>query len=160
MANSRFDPDYEPDYFGLALCEQQGRLFKECQYDFERDAVDFITKYMNSSIAADIDKPLSFYHSMGIKPIGEYFLQEASVLPVQADTLIDGDVLFWIGYMYRYWAFMGESSKEIIEQVPVVRALWVYPGYHTLAVAEAVRMFKKRNKAWRDQQGENEKLMP
>jgi len=147
MENSHFDIDYEPDYFELALCEQQGRLFKECQYDFERDAIDFITKFMKSSIAADIDRPLSFYHSMGIKPIGEYFLQEANVLPVQEGNIIDNDALFWIGYTYRYWAFMGESSKEIIEQAPVERALWVYPGYHTLAVAEAIRMFKKGNKA-------------
>ena len=35
MTSSHFDPDYEPDYFELALYEQQGRLFKECQFDFE-----------------------------------------------------------------------------------------------------------------------------
>ena len=148
MKDSHFDLDYEPDSFQLAVCKQQGRLFRECQYDFESDGIDFITKYMNSTIAAETDRPSSFYHSMGIKALGEYFLQEATVKPFQESREIDPDALFWIGYAYKYWAFMGESSKEIIIQAPVERALLVYPAYHMLAVSEAVRMFKKGNESW------------
>jgi len=139
-----FDINYEPGYFELALCQQQGRLFRECQWDFEADAFDFITKYLNSGIAKEIDRPYSFYHSMGIKALGEYFLRENNngVKKFTGDYL-DSEALFWVGYMYRYWACMGQASKEIINETSAEHAFMMYPGYHTLAVPEAIRMFKK-----------------
>jgi len=66
MQNFPFNPQYELNSFEIILCEQQGDLFRECQYDFEVDALDFITKFMSSSLAAEYDRPVSSYHYLGI----------------------------------------------------------------------------------------------
>jgi len=136
--------DLEKDLndFEIAMCDNQGWLFEDCEYDFDCNAFDFINAYMNSYIAAEIDKPSSFWQICGIKQIGES-LMEGLNLPVRTEERKNTDALYWIGYMYRYWACLGENSRLIIQQAPVDQAYMMYPGYHTLSVPEAIRMFKK-----------------
>jgi hypothetical protein len=137
-----FNFKYELNEFETALCESQGNLFRECQFDFKRDAHDFVTKFMNSSVAAGIDDKSSSWRRAGNKQKGEELLRTTQVIQVSGDYT-SPDALYWVGYMYRYWACLGASSKEIIAFVPVDLALGTYAGYHCLALKEAIRMYMK-----------------
>ena len=134
--------DKELSLFELAVCDSQGDLFEESQYDFCCDAYDFITKFMNSEIAESLDQDLSMCHTWGIKQIGETLMSMVDIAKHSGELYISRDCLFWVGYMYRYWTWwLGTPSKTIIKKVPVEVACAMYEGYHTLDVEAAITMF-------------------
>jgi len=54
------------------------------------------------------------------------------------------EVMYWIGYTYRYWQYLtGESSKEIYKQADAKTMCEAYPGFHTLDVSMAVEDLKE-----------------
>ena len=83
----------------LKLCDIQGRLFeRSTAYASE----EFIRDFMNSMVAEHLDSPYNKLQWMG----EEYLIDE---LRDEKKLRTDGekyspDVLYWIGYLYRYWA--------------------------------------------------------
>jgi hypothetical protein len=128
--------------FELAVCENQAVLFEECQLTYKCDAFDFVEKFMCGDVAAEMDNKISSFHNTGTKQLGDYFLSQETVQPLSKRK--STEALFWLGYVYRYWAWLGTPSKEIIEIAPVERAYMLYEGFHTLDVKEAIRLFIKR----------------
>jgi hypothetical protein len=141
MTHLDFDYTYECSEFENAVCRSQATLFEECQYAWNVDAVDFITKFMNCHVSECMDKKHSVWHSAGIKQKGEELLLGTGVLPFEKQNEVSPEILYWVGYMYRKWAFMGASSKQIVKFVPTEKAIQTYHGYHTLAIEEAIRMY-------------------
>ena len=133
--------------FERTNCKIHGRLFADCQFeDRPSDALDFITKYMNSQLAAEMDKDLAMCHNWGQAQLLETFLGMESV-KLHEGEYIDSEVLRWVGYLYRYWTWwLGASSKEIIKEVPAELACGVYIGLHTLDPKQAILTLKRRNK--------------
>jgi hypothetical protein len=137
--------DKELNTFELAVCNNQGDLFEESQYDFGSDAYDFVTKFMNSDIAESMDKPISMCHTWGIKQIGETLLNTVEIKRHTGDEYIKRDALFWAGYLYRFWSLLkNESSARIIKEAPIEVVCGAYAGLHTLSPEEAIRMLKQR----------------
>ena len=146
MANRGLDKELSA--FEIAVCDAQGDLFEESQYDFECDAFDFVTKFMNSEIADSLDQDLSMCHTWGIKQIGETLLSMAAVNKHTGNKYISRNCLHWVGYLYRYWVWwLGTPSKTIIKEVPVETACAMYDGYHTLDVEAAIMMFIRSTEA-------------
>lgn len=49
------------------------------------------------------------------------------------------DMIYWIGYLYRYWHYYtGESSKAIYKQAPVETMKRNYLMFHTMAPEVAI----------------------
>ncbi len=130
--------------FQTSLCDMQGRLFVmsgEKGYDSE----SFIKAFMKSDIARDIDSEFNFMQWSGKEYIMERIEDELKDR-LQSGIVYDEEVLFWIGYVYRYWQFYtGENSKTILKQAPVSRMCVLYLGYHTLSVELAIEKLKERN---------------
>ena len=82
----------EPNSFAISICKRQGNLFRASQYGFDSDAFDFISKFMNSEIAADMDDELSPCHIWGIKQMGETLLHLTDVQK-HSGGYADADVL-------------------------------------------------------------------
>ena len=103
----------------LKLCDIQGRLFELSASKHYASSV-FIKVFMNSSVAKALD---SSYNRM--QWAGEEYLLEEIVANSNIDTMCNGeifskDVLYWIGYIYRYWHYYtGEESSKIYKQAPV-----------------------------------------
>jgi len=58
---------------------------------------------------------------------------------------IGDQVMYWIGYIYRYWSFLtGQTSREIIEIAPVEKLVNLYSGYHTLGCWEAIELLNSQ----------------
>jgi hypothetical protein len=128
--------------FEIAVCENQAALFRDCQWDFSVDAFDFIDKFMNSSVAESMDKDISVFHNNGTKQIGEAVLRECEV-QAHGGEYYNPDVLYWAGYIYRYWCWwLGESSREIYNYADIRRLSSAY-GLHVLSPEGAIRKLKE-----------------
>jgi hypothetical protein len=69
--------------------------------------------------------------------------------------------LFWIGYLYRYWAYTyGESSKRLYKTIGPKSLRNVYLPYHTLDPANAIaRLLETRGIVEKDLNVEGLRLM-
>ena len=131
------------DSIQLKLCDIQGRLFERSG---EYASEGFIRDFMNSEVAEHLDSPYNKLQWMG----EEYLLEE--VKTVAGDALSGNgdvfakDILYWIGYIYRYWHFYtGEDSTKIIRQAPVDTMRRNYMIFHTMDPSLAIEDLKEIN---------------
>ena len=124
----------------------QGRLFeRSTAYASE----GFIRDFMNSKVAEHLDSPYNKLQWMG----EEYLIDE---LKDEKTLDTDGekyspDVLYWIGYLYRYWACTrGERSKRIYRQAPAKTMKRNYLAFHTfdpdVAIDDLIEIYQQRQK--------------
>ena len=132
------------DSIRLKLCDIQGRMFeRSTAYASE----DFIRDFMNSEVAEHLDSPYNKLQWMG-----EEYLMDELKDEKKLDT--DGEkyspeVLYWIGYMYRYWACTrGERSKRIYRQAPAKTMKRNYMAFHTfdpeVAIDDLIEIHQQR----------------
>ena len=132
------------DCIQLKLCDIQGRLFENSTaYGSE----GFIRDFMNSEVARHLDSPYNKLQWMG----EEYLLEE---LVDEKGMSTDGEkyhpeVLYWIGYLYRYWACSRkEKSKDIYQQAPAKTMKRNYMAFHTLdpalAIENLIEIYRQR----------------
>jgi hypothetical protein len=120
---------------------------------FERSTAyaseDFIRDFMNSEVAEHLDSPYNKLQWMG-----EEYLMDELKDEKKLDT--DGEkyspeVLYWIGYLYRYWACTrGEKSKRIYRQAPAKTMKRNYMAFHTfdpeVAIDNLIEIHQQRRK--------------
>lgn len=119
------------DRFQFQLCDIQGRLF-ELSVKQGYDSAKFIKAFMNSKCAAALDDIYDRLQWAGEEYILEELNDEVGGL-AKSDTLFSLEVMFWSGYLYRYWHFYtGQSSKDIykIADANMMNESWL--GFHTL----------------------------
>ena len=134
------------DSIRLKLCDIQGRLFERST---EYGSEGFIRDFMNSEVAEHLDSPYNKLQWMG----EEYLIDE---LKDEKKLSKDGEkyspeVLYWIGYLYRYWACTrGERSKRIYRQAPAKTMKRNYMAFHTfdpdVAIDDLIEIHQQRQK--------------
>lgn len=129
------------DEIALKLCDIQGRLF-ELSAAKGYDSAGFIKAFMLSETAKALDSTYNRMQWAG----EEYLLEEVSsetALSV-GGTVLSADVLYWIGYLYRYWHYYtGESSAKIYRQAPVETMKRNYMMFHTMDPSLAIEDLKE-----------------
>lgn len=131
------------DELQLKLCDIQGRLF-ELSGEKQLPSAAFIRSFMTSDLAKELDSRYNRAQWMG----EEYLLEE---LKNTAGNALSGegevfqkDVLYWIGYVYRFWHYYtGEDSSKLFRQAPVERMKRNYMMFHTMDPALAVEKLKE-----------------
>lgn len=94
----------------FGLCDIQGRLF-ELALKNGYDCKDFIEKFMNSKTAAALDESYDRLQWAGEEYILEELNEEVGGLK-KAGTVYHNEIMYWLGYTYRYWHYYtGENSK-------------------------------------------------
>ncbi len=127
----------------LKLCDIQGRLF-ELSAKKKYNSVAFVKAFMTSEIAKALD---SEYNRM--QWAGEEYLLEEVISAMGNKISVDEDVfseevLYWIGYIYRYWHYhTGEDSAKIYKQAPVETMKRNYLMFHTMSPALAIEDLKE-----------------
>lgn len=131
-----------PDSFELSLCQMQGHLFVlSAAHGF--DSEFFIKTFMNSDIAAELDKQFSHTQWAGEEYLLSRFAEEHPEVPVNTSQY-DTEMLYWSGYIYRYWHFYtAESSKAIYKQAPASLMEKVYLMFHTMSIEMAIDRLKE-----------------
>lgn len=131
------------DEIALKLCDIQGRLF-ELSANQKYDSIKFIRVFMNSDVSRALDSKYNRMQWAG----EEYLLEEVvdnagNKVPVGGEVF-SKDVLYWIGYIYRYWHYYsGEDSKKIYKQAPVEVMKRNYMMFHTMDPVLAIEDLKK-----------------
>lgn len=127
----------------LKLCDIQGRLF-ELSIDYGSE--NFIKSFMTSEVAKHLDSPYNKLQWMG----EEYLLDELKdEKPLDtAGEKYDTEVLYWIGYIYRYWACSrNEKSKKIYKYAPAKIMKRNYSVFHTfdpeLAIDDLIEIYEQ-----------------
>ena len=140
MENAKKTIELDTQQFGL--CDIQGRLF-ELALRKGYDCKDFVEKFMNSRVAAALDDVYDRMQWAGEEYLLEELDDEVGGL-AKAGTAYNNEVMYWMGYTYRYWHYYtGENSKQIYATADFEKMAMLYPGYHTLDVAMAVDRLKE-----------------
>ena len=124
------------------LCDIQGRLF-ELALKNDYDCPQFIETFMNSQAAVSQDDTYDRLQWAGEEYILEELEDEAKGLK-KAGTIYDREVMYWAGYVYRYWHYYtNETSREIyqIADAKTMNDCWL--GFHTLDVELAIEDLKE-----------------
>lgn len=130
----------------LVLCDTQGKLF-ELSADKGYDSEVFIKAFMTDQVAADMDKGFHHIQWAGKAYILSRMEEELKGKLKKSNVLYDKEVIYWIGYIYRYWnLYTGESSKEIYRKANAKTMKSVYLMYHTMSPKMAVDRLKEDHK--------------
>ena len=131
------------DELQLKLCDIQGRLF-ELSAEKNYNSAAFVKAFMTSDTAKALD---SRYNRM--QWAGEEYLFEEVATAAGDGLTSDGeifskDILYWIGYIYRYWHYYnGEDSAKIYKQAPVETMKRNYMIFHTMDPVLAIEDLKE-----------------
>ena len=97
----------------LQLCDIQGRLFK-LSARIGISSAEFIKVYMKSATAKALDSTYNRMQWAGEEYLLEEVIDEAGDRFEKPGEVYPEELIYWIGYIYRYWHYVtGESSKEI-----------------------------------------------
>ncbi len=129
----------------LKLCDIQGRLF-ELSADNSYESSTFIKVFMTSDVAKALDSTYNRMQWAG----EEYLLEELTAIKgnnlIKKGEIYSKDILYWIGYLYRYWHFYkNESSVKIYKQAPAKIMKRNYLIFHTMAPELAIDDLKEIN---------------
>lgn len=126
---------------GLMLCKTQGNLFVESIDRFSGGSANFIKRYMNSTECRDVDDTLEFNSSVILSGLEQKY--DLNI----GKKKYDKDIIYWIGYLYRYWAYVYQMpSSRIFEIVSANELYDLYGAYHTISADAAIeRICEARN---------------
>lgn len=124
------------------LCDIQGRLF-ELALKNGFDCPAFIESFMTSKTAAALDDVYDRLQWAGEEYILEELDDEVNGLK-KAGTTYTEEVMYWTGYLYRYWHYYtGEYSREIYQTANAKTMNECWMGFHTLDVEMAIDDLKE-----------------
>lgn len=129
--------------FQLKLCDIQGRLF-ELSAEKKYNSAAFIKIFMTSDTAKALDSEYNRMQWAG----EEYLLEEVAAgagdMLYAGGEIFSKDILYWIGYIYRYWHYYnGDDSAKIYRQAPVETMKRNYMIFHTMDPSLAVEELKE-----------------
>ena len=127
----------------LQLCDIQGRLF-ELSGRNNYDSESFIKAFMLSDTAKRLDMKYNRLQWAGEEYLLEEIIDESnSSIPVN-NNIYNNEILYWTGYIYRYWHFYtGECSKQIYKQALYRIMNSSYLMFHTMDPSMAIDDLKE-----------------
>ena len=129
----------------LQLCDIQGRLFKLSARRGINSA-EFIKVFMKSATAKALDSTYNRMQWAGEEYLLEEVIDEAGDRFEKPGEVYAEELIYWIGYIYRYWHYMtDESSKEIYKQAPVKVMKQNYARLYMMTLVEVIGVLKGNN---------------
>ena len=130
----------------LKLCDIQGRLF-ELSGEKAIPSAAFIRAFMFSNVAKELDSRYNRTQWMGEEYLLEEVLSDFKKTFPETGEVYQKDILYWIGYIYRYWHFYtGEDSVKIIRQAPADTMKRNFMMFHTMDPSLAIVKLKEIHK--------------
>ena len=129
----------------LQLCDIQGRLFKLSARRGISSA-EFIKVFMKSNTAKALDSTYNRMQWAGEEYLLEEVSDEAGDRFKKPGEVYSDELIYWIGYIYRYWHYVtGESSKEIYKQAPVKVMKQNCAMLYMMTAEEVIEVIKGNN---------------
>ena len=128
----------------LQLCDIQGRLFKLSARRGISSA-EFIKVFMKSATAKALDSTYNRMQWAGEEYLLEEVIDEAGDRFEKPGEVYTEELIYWIGYIYRYWHYVtGESSKEIYKHAPVKVMKQNYEKFCMMTLEEVIEALKEK----------------
>lgn len=136
------------DKDGLLLCELQAKSFEESADSTSESSEIFIRRFMNSEAASLLDNGDILQTNLQAKDIIDRINEEYGVSKYGSVKYTKNE-LFWIGYIYRYYAYTYElSSVQVYKVVKPKELRGLFRPYHTMDPAQAIeRILEAKNLA-------------
>ena len=129
----------------LQLCDIQGRLFK-LSAQRRINGAEFIKVFMKSAKAKALDSTYNRIQWAGEEYLLKEVIDEAGDRFEKPGEVYSEELIYWIGYIYRYWHYVtGESSKEIIKLAPVKVMKQNYERLYMMTPEEVIGILKENN---------------
>ena len=147
------------DRDGLSLCKIQGELFEKSITNVSTSSSIFIRRFMNSEIAKAFDSKDFLNDTISIN--GIYKELDAQFGESKyGSTKFNSEVLFWIGYIYRYFSYTYDlSSKQVYKIIKPNELNEMYYVYHTFDCANAIERILEEKGICFDEDKLNDKLL-
>ena len=127
------------------LCDIQGRLFKLSAWRGISSA-EFIKVFMKSATAKALDSTYNRMQWAGEEYLLEEVIDEAGDRFENQGEVYTEELVYWIGYIYRYWHYVtGEFSKEIYKQAPIKVMKQKYVRLYMMTPEEVIEILKENN---------------
>ena len=122
----------EFDSAGLKLAKVQGQLFEDSIKRYKGSSAIFIRSFMYSKEAQKIDRTLVLDSASIIYSSNSDYLSKGT-------EKYEPDIIYWIGYIYRYWAYVFEMSSKRIYRIANAETMRnLYYAYHTMDPKAAI----------------------
>ena len=128
----------------LQLCDIQGRLFM-LSVRSGISSAEFIKVFMKSATAKALDSTYNRMQWAGEEYLLEEVIDESGDGFEKSGEVYTEELIYWIGYIYRYWHYvMGESSKEIYKQASVNVMKQNYERLYMMTPEEVIELVKEK----------------
>ena len=128
----------------LQLCDIQGRLFKLSARRGISSA-ECIKVFMKSATAKALDSTYNRMQWAGEEYLLEEVIDEAGDRFEMLGEVYEEELIYWMGYIYRYWHYItGEFSKEIYKQASVKVMKQNYARLYMMTLEEVIGILKEK----------------
>lgn len=147
------------DKDGLSLCTLQGNVFASSLDNAECSSKIFMRRFLNSKVAREFDSSSILDGTLTIKDIF-FELEEEFGKTSYGREKYDREVLFWIGYIYRYFAYTYNlTSKYVYKIVKPSELNELYYVYHTFDPKVAIERILEEKRISFDIDDQNKRLL-
>ena len=131
------------DALQLKLCDIQGRLF-EISVDMNCSSRDFVEAFMKSNVAKALDSSFNHMQWAGEEYLFDELVSSHQELMQMEGKVLSKDLMFWVGYLYRFWCFYsGEASNQIYKIADADMMFRNYLMFHTFDPVVAIENLKE-----------------
>lgn len=121
------------------LCNLQGNLFANYHELCFCSPYIFIRRFMNSNLAKRFDDQTILLEQSSTQSQVEELNEEYGTTSFGNPKTVDQECLFWVGYIYRYWANSRNiPSRYLIHKVKPDKLISRYNIYHSMDLDYAI----------------------
>lgn len=144
---------------GLLLCDIQGKIFENSIDYVTISSEMFIRRYMLSKIVKSLDDQSFLDDTLTIDDVFDEIDKEYGPL-VYGKIKYNKEILYWIGYIYRYFAFTYElSSRQVYRMIKPKELNEAYYVYHTFDCQQAIERLLESKGIYFTPEKQNERLL-
>lgn len=139
---------------GLLLCKLQAEAFENSIDKMDTSSEIFIRRFMKSGIAKRLDNESVLESNIQANDILELVNEEYGISNYGSVKYTRNEI-YWIGYIYRYFAFTYElSSTQVYKIVKPKELRGLFLPYHTMDPAQAIERILEAKEMIVDEEAE------
>ncbi len=147
------------DKDGLLLCTLQGNIFAASLEYVGSSSEIFIRRFMLSKLVKEFDLKAVLDDSLTITETFSIIEKEFGKTSY-GKVKYNKEVLFWIGYLYRYMAYTYDLSSKYIYKIIKPKELnELYYVYHTFDCSQAIERILEEKNIYFDTEEQNRLLL-
>lgn len=122
----------------LLMFDMQARVFEESVEKVNTSSEIFVRRFMNSNVAREFDSGAILDDTKSIPAIF-WEIEEEYGESDYGSVKYHRDVMYWCGYLYRYFSYFYElSSKQAYKYLPLKYISSSFEAYHTMDMKAAI----------------------